>query len=85
LNLAIACFLAFGAAFGLATYAKRHLFSEGPTQTPSDAEPDFLNGRVLWVLICAFLWPVMALTGLNSMLLMARRAKAARVHSAKRD
>jgi hypothetical protein len=37
------------------------------------------------MLICTFLWPVMALTGLNSMLLMARRAKAARADSGKRD
>ena len=42
-------------------------------------------GRGLWLLICAFLWPVMALTGLNSMLLMARRAEAARALGAKRD
>jgi hypothetical protein len=85
LTLAIACFLAFGAAFGLATHAKRHLFSEGPTHSAADAEPDLLNGRVLWMLICTFLWPVMALTGLNSMRLIAQRARAARALGAKRD
>jgi len=33
-NSLIVSFLVFGAVFGLATYSKRHLFSEGPTRRP---------------------------------------------------
>ncbi len=78
MTLAIVGFLVFGACFGLATFTRRHLFSEGPT-TRVEAKPgDLANGRVMWVLICTFLWPVMALTGLHSLWLLARRRAAAR-------
>jgi hypothetical protein len=88
LNTVIALFLLFGASFGFATYSKRHLFSEGPTHSEKGQAPDFLNGRILWMLVCTFLWPIMVLTGLNSWVLIARRARraqASRALSAKRD
>ncbi len=78
MTLYIVGFLVFGALFGLATFTRRHLFSEGPT-TRVEAKPgDFANGRVMWVLICTFLWPVMALTGVHTAWLLARRRVAAR-------
>lgn len=53
--------LMFGALFGVATYAHRHLFNEGPTK--KDADDDGWRGRVFWVLVCTFLWPLMLLSG----------------------
>jgi len=78
MNTAITLFLLFGAGFGLVTYSRRHLFSEGPTGRGDDQEHGFLNGRIVWMLVCTFLWPIMALTGLNSLVLISRRrARAA--------
>ena len=67
--------LVFGACFGLATYSNRHLFSEGPTRR--DADTGAWKGRLLWVLLCTCLWPVMALTGLHSVWVLARRRAVA--------
>lgn len=58
-------FLVFGACFGLATYSHRHLFSEGSTR-PAEPGSDSLAGRLMWALVCTFLWPLMALTGMLS-------------------
>jgi hypothetical protein len=60
----IVLFLTFGACFGLATFANRHLFSEGPSRkgASGDAE-DTLAQRVIWVLSCSTLWPLLAVTG----------------------
>ena len=71
MNSTIIAFLAFGACFGLATGSYQHIFSEGPSRP---GEP---GNRLLWVLICTFLWPLMALTGLLSMWKLRARAKAA--------
>jgi hypothetical protein len=78
MTLAIIGYLVFGACFGLATFTRRHLFSEGPTTRVDAKSGDFANGRLMWVLICTFLWPVMALTGLHTAWLLARRRAAAR-------
>ena len=59
-------FLAFGACFGLATFTHRHLFSEGPSRQGHSGD-DTLAQRVIWVLVCSGLWPLMALTGLVSL------------------
>ncbi len=59
-------FLAFGACFGLATFSHRHLFSEGPSRKGHSGD-DTLAQRVIWVLVCSGLWPLMALTGLVSL------------------
>ena len=59
-------FLAFGAGFGLATFSRRHLFSEGPSRQGHSGD-DTLAQRVIWVLVCSGLWPLMALTGLVSL------------------
>jgi hypothetical protein len=71
----IVLFLAFGACFGLATFSNRHLFSEGPSRKGQAAD-DTLGARVMWVLICSALWPIMALTGVYS-LWRGRRVRAA--------
>lgn len=66
MNLLIVAFLAFGACFGVATLSHQHIFSEGITSK------DKQGPGVLWVLICSFLWPLMALTGLHSWWRLAR-------------
>ena len=61
-------FLAFGACFGMATFSHRHLFSEGPSRKgQAGDEDDTLVQRVIWVLSCSGLWPLMVLTGLVSL------------------
>ncbi len=61
-------FLALGACFGLATFSRRHLFSEGPSRTPRRDDADDTPGqRVIWVLSCSALWPLMLLTGALSL------------------
>jgi len=71
LNSTIVAYLVFGACFGLATGSYQHIFSEGPSR------PGAPGNRFLWVLICTFLWPIMVLTGVLSMVKLRARAKAA--------
>lgn len=59
-------FFGFGACFGLATWSHRHLFSEGHTRRAAPGEEDGLGNRLMWVLLCSALWPLMLLTGLYS-------------------
>lgn len=66
LPVAVALFSLFGALFGLATHAHRHLFSEGHTRRNARDDTDPMQTRLAWVLLCAALWPLMALTGLFS-------------------
>lgn len=69
-------FLLAGAGFGMITFPFRHLFSEGPHKADETPNSDTLGGRVFWVMVCTFLWPIMVLTGLNSArILIKRRAK----------
>jgi hypothetical protein len=63
-------FLAFGACFGLATFSRRHLFSEGPSRQAQSGD-DTLAQRVIWVLVCSGLWPLMLLTGVVSLCVCA--------------
>jgi len=76
----ILLFLAFGLCFGLATLSNRHLFSEGPSRKgQAGGDDDTLSQRVMWVLICSTLWPILALTGVYSLVRRARvRADDAR-------
>ena len=61
-------FVAFGACFGLATFSRRHLFSEGPSRAGKVGDDDdTLLQRVIWVLSCSALWPLMVLTGAVSL------------------
>jgi hypothetical protein len=79
MNAYIVAFLTFGACFGFVTFSRRHLFSEGPTASTSGYEPNLLDGRTFWVLLCSFLWPIMLFTGVNTAwVLFKRRARQAR-------
>jgi hypothetical protein len=61
-------FVTFGACFGVATFSRRHLFSEGPSRAGhAGDEDDTLGQRVIWVLSCSALWPLMVLTGAVSL------------------
>jgi hypothetical protein len=76
-NIYIYLFLLFGAVFGLSTFSYRHIFSEGPQQIEADEGGATLGSRVLWAMVCTFLWPIMFLTGLNSARIMAKRKRQA--------
>jgi hypothetical protein len=76
-NITIYLFLLFGAVFGLSTFSYRHIFSEGPHQIETTEGGSTLGSRVLWALVCTFLWPIMVLTGLNSVRIMAKRKRQA--------
>lgn len=77
LNLYISLFLLFGAAFGLSTFSHQHLFSEGPRKVQAPEEGANLVARLLWAMVCTFLWPIMVLTGLNSARILAKRKRQA--------
>ncbi len=73
MNWWIVSFLAVGAIFGLLTYSRRHLFSEGTTRNTGTQARDALDGRGTWVMLCIGLWPVFALTGLYSLWRRSRK------------
>jgi hypothetical protein len=76
-NIYIYLFLLFGAVFGFATFSYRHILSEGPHQIETTEGGSMLGSRVLWAMVCTFLWPIMVLTGLNSARIMAKRKRQA--------
>lgn len=73
LNIYIYSFLLFGAVFGLCTFTLQHIFSEGPQSPETSKTGLMLGGRILWIMVCTFLWPFMVLTGLNSARILAKR------------
>lgn len=77
LDIYIYLFLLFGAVFGLATFSYQHIFSEGPDKVETPEGVSALGGRLLWALVCTFLWPIMVLTGLNSARILAKRKRQA--------
>jgi hypothetical protein len=77
MNLYIYLFLLFGAVFGLSTFSFKHFFSEGPHQVDADEGGAHLGERLLWAMVCTFLWPIMLLTGLNSARILAKRKRQA--------
>jgi hypothetical protein len=77
LNIYIYLFLLFGAVFGLATFSYQHIFSEGPHQVETPEGGSTMGARLLWALVCTFLWPIMVLTGLNSARILAKRKREA--------
>jgi len=81
MTIYIALFLLFGAVFGLVTFSQRHLFSEGPREVEESVVENGLISRVMWMLICAFLWPIMVLTGLNSWRILLKRKADESTHS----
>ena len=79
--IVIGLYLFFGICFGFVTFANRHLFSEGPEKPENSDQTSSLEGRVFWVLICTWLWPIMVLTGLNTAWVLAKRKKQAQKNS----
>ena len=79
LNIYIVVFLLVGAVFGLITFSYRHIFSEGPNKVETPPNGPTLTSRVLWAMVCTFLWPIMVLTGLNSAWILAKRKRQAAV------
>ena len=75
MNTYLIVFLIIGAGFGLVSFPNRHLFSEGPTQTAENTQPGSAGSRIVWALVCTFLWPLLLLAGLNSARILARRRR----------
>ncbi len=73
--IVICSYLCAGVCFGLVTFSHRHLFSEGPTKSDSADASSVLEGRAFWVLISTWLWPILVLTGINTVFILARRQK----------
>ena len=66
MNTWIAAYFLCGAGFGLLSYTRKHLFSEGPERPTDPSQRGLADGRLAWVLICSGLWPLMLLTGIHS-------------------
>jgi hypothetical protein len=73
----ICLFLIFGACFGYVTYSQRHLFNEGPSKPKGSDQASTLASRIFWVLLCTLLWPIMAITGINTAWILFKRKKKA--------
>jgi hypothetical protein len=71
----IGFFLLFGACFGFVTYSQRHLYSEGPHKAVESDQASLLEGRVFWILLCTLLWPIMAITRINTAWVLFKRKK----------
>jgi hypothetical protein len=79
--IAICLYLFFGMCFGFVTFPYRHLFSEGPEKPENSDQTSPLEGRIFWVLICTWLWPIMVITGLNTAWVVSKRKKQAQKDS----
>jgi hypothetical protein len=73
--IVISLFLFLGICFGLLTFSHRHLFSEGPDKAANSDQASLLEGRIFWVMVCTCLWPIMVVTGLHSVWILAKRQK----------
>lgn len=71
----IVLYLLFGFCFGLATFSRRHLFSEGPSRAEDAELHRGLRPRLTWALLCSGLWPLMLLTGLHTCWVLWRRRR----------
>jgi hypothetical protein len=74
-NALICLFFLLGTCFGFASYSNRHLFSEGPQKANHSDPNSFLESRLFWVMVCAWLWPIMVITGINTALILSKRKK----------
>lgn len=77
LNTYIYLFLSFGAVFGLSTFSYQHIFSEGPYKSETPGSGIKVGSRLLWAMVCTFLWPIMVLTGINSVRILSKRKRQA--------
>jgi hypothetical protein len=78
MNTYITLFLLFGAFFGMATFTRRHLFNEGPRAPDSAAEAASVASRIMWVMVCVALWPLMVIAGINTAWIMTKRKRLLR-------
>jgi hypothetical protein len=63
MTVPITVFLMLGVLFGLATFSRRHLFSEGgDVAAPQDGSMQW-GARIVWAATCSGLWPLFVLTG----------------------
>ena len=74
-NLVIFIYILVGAGFGLASFPYRNLFSEGPEKVNDSEQTSLLRGRLFWVLVCTWLWPIMVLTGINTARIISKRKR----------
>jgi hypothetical protein len=73
----VVLYAVLGVAFGVATYAQRHFFSEGGARPP--ARGGVLEGRIVWCVVCSGLWPLFVVTGAwNLVRLSQARARRSR-------
>ncbi len=79
MTIQITLFLVFGACFGLLTFSRRHLFSEGPKIKDETPEGNTVVSRLIWMLICTFLWPIMIITGVHTAWILHKRKSQAAV------
>ena len=79
MTIQITFFLIFGACFGLLTFSRRHFFSEGPKAKDETREGNTVVSRLMWMLICTFLWPIMIITGVHTVWILHKRKSQASV------
>jgi hypothetical protein len=72
-TVVIFMYLGLGACFGWLTFSHRHLFSEGPDLASKSDPKSGLGGRLFWIMICTWLWPVMIFTGINTAWVLSKR------------
>jgi hypothetical protein len=82
MTLYIGLFLLIGTCFGLLSFSNRHLFSEGPSHAPAAGTGSRWSGWLFWLALCTLLWPIMLLTGLNTIWVLAKRRRAEQSKSA---
>lgn len=74
-HIVISLYLFLGICFGFATFSHRQLFSEGPERETQSEKGSELIARFFWITICAWLWPIMVFSGINTALILAKRKK----------
>jgi Ni/Fe-hydrogenase subunit HybB-like protein len=74
----ICLYLIFGTCFGLATFSKRHLFSEGPHKAKDNDQTSSLKTHIFWTMVCTLLWPIMVITGINTAWIFFKRKQQSR-------
>jgi hypothetical protein len=75
MTLYIGLFVMIGTCFGLLSFSNRHLFSEGPSHESAPGSSSHWSSWLFWLSLCALLWPIMLLTGLNTLWVLAKRRR----------
>ncbi len=72
----VVLYAALGIAFGLATFAQRHFFSEGGARPPERG--GILDGRIVWCAVCSGLWPLFVATGAWNLVRLSQATRSRR-------